>query len=334
VAAAAFLKPPAAAACRRRLPLLDTIPTRARVGALLAAMGLLAWMAAGGRDAAAAASVASAHNASAVPSVAGAAPSPAGDFCTSDFPALYASFVDWFVDSAFVGAPAGAPPAPAPPFRRAAHAPAAGALPLAAAAAVAGDTPPQHQLPTRLPAAARLVAIGDLHGDLPKARRAFRLAGLIDDQDRWAGGSTVAVQARRGAALCQLPTNLLPSSAPTQPTTHNPTKPSTPPPNPPPKQPFKRTLLQVGDQLDRGDDEIAILYFLERLQQARACARAGRAIAGTVGGLTGPRAVSRHASLTPRPAAAAAAASPQASDDRRRRPPAARCTCSTATTKR
>jgi hypothetical protein len=38
------------------------------------------------------------------------------------------------------------------------------------------------------------VAIGDLHGDLDHARRAFRLAGAIDDRDRWVGGQLVVVQ--------------------------------------------------------------------------------------------------------------------------------------------
>ena len=58
--------------------------------------------------------------------------------------------------------------------------------------------------PTFLPAAARVVAIGDLHGDLHKARRAFRVGGLIDERDRWVGGTTTAVQvccARRRVAL-------------------------------------------------------------------------------------------------------------------------------------
>jgi hypothetical protein len=39
-----------------------------------------------------------------------------------------------------------------------------------------------------------LVAIGDLHGDLAATRRALRLAGAIDEADRWAGGSLVVVQ--------------------------------------------------------------------------------------------------------------------------------------------
>ena len=40
----------------------------------------------------------------------------------------------------------------------------------------------------------RLVAIGDLHADLENARRAFRLAGAIDDRDAWIGGPLVVVQ--------------------------------------------------------------------------------------------------------------------------------------------
>jgi len=40
----------------------------------------------------------------------------------------------------------------------------------------------------------RLVAIGDLHADLENARRAFRLAGAIDERDAWIGGPLVVVQ--------------------------------------------------------------------------------------------------------------------------------------------
>ena len=70
-------------------------------------------------------------------------------------------------------------------------------------------------LPTRYPAAERIVAVGDLHGDLAATRAALRLAGVIDEDDRWVGGTTV--------------------------------------------------LVQTGDQLDRGDDEIDILDLLDRL---------------------------------------------------------------------
>ena len=74
----------------------------------------------------------------------------------------------------------------------------------------------------RYPAAARIVAVGDLHGDLPSTREALRLAGAIDEQDRWIGGDLV--------------------------------------------------LVQTGDQLDRGDQEQAILDLLERLSVEAAAA--------------------------------------------------------------
>ena len=46
----------------------------------------------------------------------------------------------------------------------------------------------------RYPAAERIVAIGDLHGDVVATRAALRLAGAIDDQERWTGGRLVLVQ--------------------------------------------------------------------------------------------------------------------------------------------
>lgn len=49
-------------------------------------------------------------------------------------------------------------------------------------------------VPSRHPAPARLVAIGDVHGDLAATRRALRLAGAIDAEDRWIGGELVVVQ--------------------------------------------------------------------------------------------------------------------------------------------
>ncbi|GAB4824315.1 Glycosylated integral ER membrane protein [Ancistrocladus abbreviatus] len=69
----------------------------------------------------------------------------------------------------------------------------------------------------------RIIAVGDLHGDLSKARSALNIAGVLssDGQDSWTGGETV--------------------------------------------------LIQVGDILDRGEDEIAILSLLRSLDiQARA----------------------------------------------------------------
>lgn len=80
------------------------------------------------------------------------------------------------------------------------------------------SAPPEAaEQPFRFPSAERVVAVGDLHGDLASTREALRLAGAIDGQDRWIGGKLV--------------------------------------------------LVQVGDQLDRGDDEPEILSLLERLSR-------------------------------------------------------------------
>src|SRR5262249_55550324 len=50
-------------------------------------------------------------------------------------------------------------------------------------------------IPLRVPLTPkRLVAIGDLHGDLGGARAALRAARAIDDHDRWIGGDLVLVQ--------------------------------------------------------------------------------------------------------------------------------------------
>ncbi|MBP6629647.1 MAG: metallophosphoesterase [Kofleriaceae bacterium] len=67
----------------------------------------------------------------------------------------------------------------------------------AAPAATSGPASPRcalDEVPARLPAPARLVAIGDVHGDLAATRRALRAAGAIDDHDRWVGGALVLVQ--------------------------------------------------------------------------------------------------------------------------------------------
>ncbi len=81
-------------------------------------------------------------------------------------------------------------------------------------------------VPTRFPAPRRLVAIGDLHGDLEATRKALRLAGAIDERDAWIGGDLV--------------------------------------------------LVQTGDQVDRGDDELEIFDLFDRL--ARDAAAAGGAV--------------------------------------------------------
>uniref|UniRef100_A0A803MUQ1 Calcineurin-like phosphoesterase domain-containing protein n=1 Tax=Chenopodium quinoa TaxID=63459 RepID=A0A803MUQ1_CHEQI len=63
----------------------------------------------------------------------------------------------------------------------------------------------------------RLIAVGDIHGDLEKCKQSLRLSGIIDATGNWSGGSS--------------------------------------------------TVVQIGDVLDRGNDEIKILYFLERLKR-------------------------------------------------------------------
>ena len=40
----------------------------------------------------------------------------------------------------------------------------------------------------------RLIAIGDLHGDLSATRNALQLAGVMNDEDHWIGGTTLVVQ--------------------------------------------------------------------------------------------------------------------------------------------
>lgn len=66
------------------------------------------------------------------------------------------------------------------------------------------------------PAPARLVAFGDVHGDLDATKRALRLAGAIDATGAWIGGALFVVQ--------------------------------------------------TGDQIDRGDDDRAILDLFDRLR--------------------------------------------------------------------
>jgi hypothetical protein len=46
----------------------------------------------------------------------------------------------------------------------------------------------------RFPAPERLVAIGDLHGDLSATKMAFRLAGAVGQDGHWSGGKLVVVQ--------------------------------------------------------------------------------------------------------------------------------------------
>jgi hypothetical protein len=54
--------------------------------------------------------------------------------------------------------------------------------------------PPIEDTSFRYPAADRVVAIGDLHGDLRATREALRLAGALGADGHWAGGKLVVVQ--------------------------------------------------------------------------------------------------------------------------------------------
>lgn len=109
------------------------------------------------------------------------------EICKS-LPNLFSSFVDTFVDFSVSGI--FLPPIPSTP-------------------ASPSDT--------FYPSPDRLIAVGDIHGDLEKCKQSLLLAGLIDDAGNWCGGSS--------------------------------------------------TVVQVGDILDRGSDEIKTLYFLERLKR-------------------------------------------------------------------
>lgn len=97
-------------------------------------------------------------------------------FCSAQFPALWEPWVQQVCDFGFAGFSTAASPS------------------ISSSAASTSALAPDPEVPSVLPAAERLVAIGDLHGDLRKALRAFRLAGLIDERGRWSGGSTVCVQ--------------------------------------------------------------------------------------------------------------------------------------------
>ncbi len=57
-----------------------------------------------------------------------------------------------------------------------------------------GSTPTLAPPPPAAPLPGRVVALGDLHGDLRQTVAALALAGLIDRQGHWAGGTTTFVQ--------------------------------------------------------------------------------------------------------------------------------------------
>jgi hypothetical protein len=77
-------------------------------------------------------------------------------------------------------------------------------------------TPAPTTVSYKLPSLSRLVAIGDVHGDLRALRAALRLGGAIDSDDKWIGKDL--------------------------------------------------TVVQTGDQVDRGDQDREVLDVLEKLE--------------------------------------------------------------------
>jgi hypothetical protein len=105
-------------------------------------------------------------------------------FCRTDFKPLFSAFIDAVVDSGAAQGPVVSPP-------RAPDAPAP-------------------RLEAALPSAKRLVAFGDIHGDMNQMKRAFKAAGLIDDSFQWSGGQSVAVQVR---IACSTQPQAMPAAA-------------------------------------------------------------------------------------------------------------------------
>ncbi|MEO6599023.1 MAG: metallophosphoesterase [Polyangiaceae bacterium] len=66
--------------------------------------------------------------------------------------------------------------------------------PVPAAASAPSRPPTIEDTSFRFPAAERIVAIGDIHGDLRAARDALRLGGAIDAAGKWIGNALVVVQ--------------------------------------------------------------------------------------------------------------------------------------------
>lgn len=82
----------------------------------------------------------------------------------------------------------------APPESTAAVAPKAARSGNSPAHKPRGPLAPVPDVVTRVPAPERVVAVGDLHGDLRATERALQLGGLMNEAGRWIGGKTVLVQ--------------------------------------------------------------------------------------------------------------------------------------------
>src|SRR4051812_19137614 len=62
--------------------------------------------------------------------------------------------------------------------------------------AAAPETPPRLEdaVPDSFEGVARVVAVGDVHGDVEALTDVLRLAGLIDEKGHWSGGKAHLVQ--------------------------------------------------------------------------------------------------------------------------------------------
>ncbi len=85
------------------------------------------------------------------------------------------------------------PPADVGPSAAPSPSPSSDALP-ALAAVASSDGCRLPRATWRFPAVARVVAVGDIHGDRAAMLRVLRLAGVVDDAMRWTGGTTWVVQ--------------------------------------------------------------------------------------------------------------------------------------------
>ncbi|OAE25392.1 hypothetical protein AXG93_4620s2070 [Marchantia polymorpha subsp. ruderalis] len=105
-------------------------------------------------------------------------------------PAIYGSFVDVLFDHAVGNQVLGPTKNPCPAFFRS---PVRGDV---WSAENWGHYPTFEKDPiTRVPAAERLVAVGDLHGDFQKTEEVLKLANVLSDTgNKWCGGKTVLVQ--------------------------------------------------------------------------------------------------------------------------------------------
>lgn len=80
------------------------------------------------------------------------------------------------------------------------------------------NCPGYEPLPTVVPPVKRIIAIGDIHGDLDLALKCLRLGNLIDENHDWIGGQTVVVQVGDQIDRCRPNRQIDPDGTPEEPT--------------------------------------------------------------------------------------------------------------------